>query len=611
MMNTVAEIFSSGWTHALGWTLLHSMWQALIVLGLILAAMRLIPSMRSALRYGLACAGLFLFLVMSTVTFVEALGNYSSGIIEQNTSTTLLHHAAFQEGPTQEVGMIPFALSALDRNMQWVVMAWAAGFLFFALRICMGLWYTYRLRSAAQLIEGQWQDFVCASAEKLGITKFVTLAESAAIVTPMVIGFLKPLILVPAGMLAGLTPTQLETVLLHELAHIRRNDFLVNFLQTVIETIFFFNPFVWMLSNEIRKEREYCCDDLVVTQHGDSAAYAHALVQLAEARLAPPMLALPLANDKNILLNRIKRIMEKSLKHPGKGRLILPATILVLGLISISWIAVEKKDGKSSDTELAAEDTVPDKKINGARYSRKSIITIDENGLPHEQIIEEFEGDEDLRAMIEESIPPGFDSSFIAGLPDFQSAPFNGMMPALQDTIPPFRGRDWEAWAESFNDKFEELFSLKGQQFMDLEELRDEIEKMEKFHSENWSEWEKSLRENLHHDSLRAFADSSAFRSHLRDLGRQLEKLREFDIESFDDFGDAFRSLEKVRDDEQTLRDELVEDGYLSPDEAINSLEWNEDYFKVNGKKVRPEDLKKYNDLRESIFCGKGSKKAE
>ena len=609
MMNALREILSSGWAHALGWTLLHSIWQALIVLGLILAAMRLIPSMRSALRYSLACAGLILFLVMSAVTFMEALGDYPVAASEQSTSATLFHHAAFQERPTQEVGMLPLALSTLERNMQWVVMAWAAGFIFFALRLSLGLWYTYRLRSTAELIGGQWQEFICTSAEKLGITKFVRLAESAAIVTPMVIGFLKPLILVPAGMLAGLTPTQVETVLVHELAHIRRNDFLVNFLQTAIEAIFFFNPFVWMLSNEIRKEREYCCDDLVVTRHGDSSAYAHALVQLAEARLAPPMLAIPLANDRNILLNRIKRIMEKSIKRPGKGRLVLPAIVLVLGLISISWIAIDKKDGKGSDTALAAQDTVVDKKNNGARYSRRSIITIDENGLAQEHIQEEFEGDEHLRAMMARSIPSGFDRSLIAGFPDFPSAPFDGIT-ALQDTIPPFRGRDWEGWAESFNEEFEELFNLKGQQFIDLEELKDEIEKIEKFHSKNWSEWEKSLHENFHHDSLGAFADSIAFKG-LEDLEQQLQQLREFKLESFNDFGDAFHSLGKAHADEQTLRDELVEDGYLSRDEAINSLEWNEDHFKVNGKKVRPEDLKKYNELRESIFGSRGSKKAE
>ena len=609
MMNvTISDILSAGWVNALGWTLLHSLWQALIVLGLIVGAMRLIPSRQSTLRYAVACLGLLLCVMLSVATFIVALGEYPSGGNAEHPPTSVFHQAAFQQIHSQEeVGLISLTVSALERNMQWVVMAWAAGFLFFALRLCMGLWYTYRIRSSAQLVDGHWQAFISESAEKLGITRFVRLAESAAIVTPMVIGFLKPFILVPAGMLAGLTPTQLETVLLHELAHVRRKDFLLNFLQTVIETIFFFNPFVWILSNEIRKEREYCCDDLVVGQHADTSAYAHALVQLAEVRLAAPLFALPLTDDKNILLHRIKRIMEKSIKHSGKSRLILPAIILFLGLLSISWIAAENNN--DSDPQLAAGDTLPDKKINGARYSRKSIITIDENGLPHEEIVEEFEGDENLRAMIEKSIPPGFDSSFIAGFPDFPSEPFNGMTPAFQDTIPPFHGRGWEEWAESFNKKFEELLTLKGQHFKDLEKLMEEME--QKFRSENWSEWEKSLRQGFRGDSLRALADSSAFRNldQFRDLEEQLEKLRGF--ESFEDFGDVFRSLEEARDDEQALRDELVEDGYLSADEPINSLEWNEKYFKVNGKKVRPEDLKKYNELRESIFGVKGPKKAE
>ena len=602
MMNAITEIFSSEWLNALGWTLLHSLWQALIILGCVLAAQRLIPSVHSELRYGIACIGLAFLMLASAATFLHLAPLSSSAENVGNPSTTLFHVTSLEKSPAVEpANFVPVFLSTIERNMPLIVIAWAVGFLFLVLRLATGIWFTYKIRSAAHVIEGRWQKFVRESARQLGITRLIELAESASITTPMVIGFLKPVILVPAGMLTGLTTSQLETILLHELAHIKRRDFLVNFLQTVFETVFFFNPFVWILSNEIRKEREYCCDDLVMKRHGDAMAYAHALVRLAEARLASPVLALPLSNDRNVLLQRVKRIMEKSFKRSERKRIVIPAILLIVSLASVSWMAAEKKD---DNAERPLQDTVRRDTLNGARYSKRTIITIDENGLPHEEIVEEFEGDEDLRALLDENFPPVFDSAFHSTIPDFPPHPSGEMPVPGMDTIPPFHRHTWDSLSEAFSEQFKRQFdelTLKNDEFRML------FEQMQEKFFENEEDWHIPPHPNFPDDETKLFLDSGAFHQ----LEEQLKRLDEFDMHSLEDFGNAFKSFGTPSHDENALREELIRDGYLSPDEPIESLEWNDDSFKVNGTEVRPEDFKKYDQLAERMFRGEGRLKAQ
>ncbi len=162
------------------------------------------------------------------------------------------------------------------------------------------------------------------------------------------------MILIPIGMCTSLSTEQLETIFLHEIAHIRRKDYLINLLQLVVEAIYFFNPFVWIVSGIMKREREHCCDDAVVQLHGNAKAYAHALATLEELRLSKVGLSLSLAENKNQLLNRVKRLMEKSVKNYSSRERIIPALLLVIGLICASWISTH-----TSKTELSSVN--PDK----------------------------------------------------------------------------------------------------------------------------------------------------------------------------------------------------------------------------------------------------------
>jgi beta-lactamase regulating signal transducer with metallopeptidase domain len=130
----------------------------------------------------------------------------------------------------------------------------------------------------------EWQRVAEHLSESLGLRRAVRLLESAAVEVPSVLGSLRPVILLPASTLTGLTPEQIEMVLAHELAHIRRHDFLVNLLQALVETLMFYHPAVWWMSRRVRIERENCCDDLAVAVCGNPLQYARALTRLEELR---------------------------------------------------------------------------------------------------------------------------------------------------------------------------------------------------------------------------------------------------------------------------------------------------------------------------------------
>lgn len=600
-MDVLRQIFSNDWAQAMGWTLLHSLWQSAVIFLVVIAVLRFLPTAFSKVRYALACVGMLLLFISGVATFIYFLQHEAAEVSAHQAATNVrIEFTGYHATEISARALFSGLNETIERSMPFILTAWVTGFLFFTLRLSTGLWHTGRLRAAALPLDNQWSSYIRNLSRQLGISRLVALAESPAIKSPMVIGYLKPVILVPAGMLTGLTTEQLETIFVHELAHIKRHDYLINLIQSFLETVFFFNPFVWILSSIVRKEREYCCDDLVVQHHGDSRAYAYALTNLAEARLSAQPFALSLAADKNQLLNRIRRIMEKSTKtHSGKTRILLPAILVTGGLLSISWLGIQQEKTPQSDSPLVEQDTIIGDTGKGAFYSRKSIITIDKDGKPHEEVVETFEGDEELRPLMEQGIPPIPDISMFRPM-----LPPNAVMPALPhmnipgipDSLPvpliPFKGDEsWQEMAKAFEERFEE-FALRN---ADAEKIMKEFE--QQFKWEDWTAKFDSLK--IEEDVLRGLEDFQGF----HELEEKLEHLHNFETE---DFRNLERNLERqsknLRGYEQVLREELIKDGYLSKTEAIESLQWDETMFKVNGKKIKDSELKKYQEIHDKFF---------
>lgn len=220
------------------------------------------------------------------------------------------------------------------------------------LRFAGGWIYTEHLRSRARIVmDKEWRVRFGMLTAKLNISQNVEFRETARILTPMVIGTLRPVVLIPLGFLTGFSMSQIEAILAHELAHVRRNDYLINMLQSLVEVVFFFHPALWWLSEKIRTEREHCCDDIALTICEDKMALARALVKVAEWQSAP-YLAMAFASKKPLLLQRVSRVMGVIPKS-NKIRATWPVTMLFLSLlVGFSMYAVGQKNKMSEKTTV-------------------------------------------------------------------------------------------------------------------------------------------------------------------------------------------------------------------------------------------------------------------
>ncbi|MFO0727570.1 MAG: M23/M56 family metallopeptidase [Myxococcota bacterium] len=283
----------------LSWCLLHSLWQgALLALGLALALRAIGPDQPQA-RYRASLLALLL-LAAAPLLSLAALGR-SQDLIAS--------------GPP-------------SRLPELVVLAWIIGASWTGLRLFGGALHLRALHRRATPLPGAWSKRCAELAARAGVGRAVELLGSAEITVPLAFGVLRPVVLFPLSALSALTEVQLEAILCHELAHLRRYDFLVNLGQLAVETLFFFNPAARWISRQIRVERELCCDDLVVELLGDPLGYARALERLESARGSAQ---LALAATGGSLMFRIQRLLDP---RPKRRRLGLGAGALAL-LLSI------------------------------------------------------------------------------------------------------------------------------------------------------------------------------------------------------------------------------------------------------------------------------------
>ena len=308
-MKTLSSI-SESIVSALGWTLLHAIWQGFAVAVLASAALFILRRRSSLLRYWVSVAALGLQLVASVFTF----GWYYQPAVL--TVATRLPVAALRQPVVQnalyKAVVLPWYQQVawfLQSNLTNIVLFWGIGASVLLLRL-LGNWlYVQQLKSEGiQLTEPRLQVVFKRLMNSLQINKTVHLLESARVTAPIVIGFFKPVVLLPVGLVTGLTNAQIEAVLAHELAHIKRHDYLINLLQSLVEIVYFFHPALWWVSARVRQERENCCDDCAVSVCGNKLALAQALTFVAQYQKTPA-LAMAINGGKMPLLHRIQRIL--------------------------------------------------------------------------------------------------------------------------------------------------------------------------------------------------------------------------------------------------------------------------------------------------------------
>jgi len=354
-----AEIFQR-----LGWTLIHFAWQATAI-GLILAIiLKLLPKFSANGRYLIACMALALIVLMSAVTISMVDVSFDSIVPIKQTAVewpkiatgaqpqTIVEIPQIQSPPPQVASAPRLALKdrfikTVEPALPYVVFGWLVGVFGLSLWHLGGWTQLQRLRRQMVKQVTPALKTKCQQLSKaLGIQKTIGLMESALVQVPTVIGHLKPIILLPASALTGLSPQQIEAILAHELAHIKRHDYLINMLQTIVEILGFYHPAVWWISHKIRAERENCCDDIAVNLCSDRLGYAQALTTMEEIRSHQPTLAL--AASGGSLFNRIRRLLGKDSTNETKPSW-LPSVISILLIVALlipTALALNSAKGK-------------------------------------------------------------------------------------------------------------------------------------------------------------------------------------------------------------------------------------------------------------------------
>jgi GWxTD domain-containing protein len=308
---------------ALGWALLHSLWEGAAISLVLAIALAIARSSR--VRYAAACLAMFGLLAGFAVTlYVLAPREISHAKVVR--MLPLPVNPAVGDPPAAN-HRTPWDASELP---PWLAPIWLAGVFLFQLRCLISWTAAGRLRRTGVCgASNEWIERLDGLRTRLRMTRPVTLLESCFAEVPVVIGHLRPVILMPVGLLAGLPVAQVEAILLHELAHIRRADYLVNLMQTLVEGLLFYHPAAWWISSAIRTERENCCDDLVVSTSGDAHEYATALAALAENRWT--MRETALAATGGNLVKRIRRLLSQP---EGPRSTIAP--VLSVGILVVT-----------------------------------------------------------------------------------------------------------------------------------------------------------------------------------------------------------------------------------------------------------------------------------
>jgi beta-lactamase regulating signal transducer with metallopeptidase domain len=350
----------------LAWSLLHFLWQGTAIAAV--AAALMVALRRPATRYLIGTAALVAMLVSFAVTFA-ALSEPAATVAEVAAT------GAPAAAPAPSTGASAYSLKLLmeeraaitsANDFAWIARGWLFGVFLFALRIALGLALLEQLRrrNAIALPDALVARFRVLQ-HRLGIHRAIQYCECHALSVPAVIGLFRPMVLLPLRALTGLTPEQLDAVIAHELAHIKRFDVAVNFFQVIAETLFFFHPAVWWLNKRIRADREDCCDDVAIAECGGTVGYARALATMETWRDVPDFAMAATGSPVAARVARLLGISQKQNDARTAGvvtaSLVLATALIVAGVsFGIANPARAQTPGGSFQHVVKAEERVED-----------------------------------------------------------------------------------------------------------------------------------------------------------------------------------------------------------------------------------------------------------
>ena len=367
---------------AFGWSILNSLWQSAIIYGILFIIMLSIPKLAAKYKHNLAFGAIILMFIGFGYNFIHQLtlnaNNQAPTINAQNIQV----YQYFNNLP-------PSFSSKAEQYFPIVVVFYIIGILLQLFVIVKGYGQLSKLKKESlSAIPDSWKAIFEQVTAHLKINKVIQFHLSSIVNVPLVIGYLKPVVLFPLALVNQLDNDQVEAILIHELSHIRRNDFLLNLIKTAIETLLFYNPFVWMAGRFIHIEREHACDDLVLKITGKPLNYAHALLKLELLKdKNSPAYALAATGKTQNLYQRIKRITNMKTNYLNAKQQMAALTLGIACLFSIAWINPTEKKKENKKTPkievLSVIDHHDSKTIVCTDTTKKrkiKIVTIDADG---------------------------------------------------------------------------------------------------------------------------------------------------------------------------------------------------------------------------------------
>jgi len=399
------------WLVAIGKTIVHSLWIGLLILAIVRLALAYIPFRLSGLRYSISVSALLVLFISTFATFL---------LLHDPGSATQV--SAAKPGIFSSVSGKLISLNFSDEVLDTSLIFSLCGYIYFAgallmlLRSAASLFYVRRLKDSGTQLDQEWQSKLLQTCKSLGIKRPVSFLESTQAKGPMLVGYLKPAVIVPAGMITMLPVSQIETIIMHELYHLKRGDFLVNIMQLFIEGVLFYHPVVWIISGFIRSEREHCCDNRVLHSCQNPVNYARALIHIAEqqqfTRLAPGAVG----SRKQHFSSRIKRILNYDTMKTNMRDKVVALTLLCGSIVILltlngfstgpNFFVIDKANSERIAealvmSELPVPDTIPEKNHPTEPEEHDHEVMMVELEEAHLEALEEIE-EIDWEAMKEE-----------------------------------------------------------------------------------------------------------------------------------------------------------------------------------------------------------------
>ena len=619
-MKIITDVISDQIASAVGWTLLHSLWQGLIVFLLLIIILKFLKGKSSSVKYIISCSAFIILLGAIVVTFLNQYTDEGSITPQYDkiTYTTASKYFETDLHSNHYKAVWNKCKQFIDHNADLIVWFWITGVIIMVIKSAGGWLYLDRkIKSTRKVIDDNWFKQMEEIACRLGIRRRIKLCESLYASVPFITGIVKPAIFIPAGMLSNMSASMVEAVFVHELNHIRRHDFLVNLIQIFAESLLFFNPFIWKISKIIRAERELACDENTLNQGVVSLEYAKSITWFHDRFEERTGLLHPaLTGNGNNLLTRIKKILKPTQMKTKPSEKIIVSVILVFAFVllitgsgikyqnphefyttgSVNLIIPRILAWKQDTLKKTHHTTTNNIHKENAKNQKQVYLLKD--SLPqlkqgHFDIPEIdwpiFSGN----FISPDSFYMNFNKNFAYSHWDKQMGPDSSGFPFIAGnynfmamTLPEFSSDSNIVFRSfSFNDSLLDVKKLK----IEMDHLKDEIEKLKS--DQNWEKMQKEVEKaRTEAEKQIKYFNSDEFRMQMEDFNKELQE----NLNS-----EEFRAqMEEIKNE---FQNNLNSDEFRQQMEEMKDMKdaLDSEEFKEQMRELQEEFRERLEDLRE------------